>query len=692
MPQYILRAIIRRAARPVWPLAVVGLAIGVVPAAHGHPTFKAGMEDEMLVLGRKANLIGEADSGSQGRVSASDLDYRPLSRVGELVEVIPGLVATQHSGSGKGNQFFLRGFNLDHGTDFAVFFDGAPVNLRTHGHGQGYIDINFVIPELVEMVAFRKGPYFTDVGDFTAAGTTAFSTYDRLPEAIASATIGDAGYRRGLVAGTLDLGAGALTLAGEAVFTDSPFVLDEELEKFNGFAKYARAGDHADWSVSLSAYDASWTATDQVPQRAIDDGLIPRLGFIDPDLGGRTTRVALSSQVAFGQTELAAYALYYDLALFSNFTYFLNDPIRGDEFEQRDERVMVGGSGHTRVPLTLAGRPSGLRLGGDIRYDDIFGLGLFQTEARQRFATIRDDDVSEFSAGVFAELDVAVSDRLRVTVGVRGDVFAYDVNANLARNSGDGSDGIVTPTAGLAWRVRDDLELYANYGHGFHSNDVRGAAIGVDPVTLEPVDPVGVLVRAEGAEIGARVGRPGLNASLVGFWLELDSELVFVGDAGTTEPNDGSRRFGVEFSGFWQPIEQLSFDVSAAYTNARFKGVPDGVGRIPQAVETVVGAGMTVRPLEGVTTTVRVRHFGKAPLIEDGSVFSEPTTIVNLGAYYDIGPVRLGLDVLNLLDADDADITYFFESQLPGETSPVEDIHLHPAEPRQVRGSVRVAF
>ena len=663
--------------------AVSGSALAAHPQAS---------DDEIIVYGRQINLIGDAKSSSEGVVGYDDFKDRPLSRVGELVEVIPGLIATQHSGSGKANQYYLRGFNLDHGTDFAVYFDGAPVNFRTHGHGQGYLDLNFIIPELVERVDFRKGPYFADVGDFSAAATASFQTYKSLDQGIASATIGENGYRRGLVAGSVPLGGGELLAAAEVLFNDSPFVLDENLEKYNAYVKYSRSTGTADWSISLSAYDAQWTSTDQIPQRAIDSNLVSRLGFIDPDLGGDTTRISVNGEASIGELSLSAYALYYDFALFSNFTYFANDPINGDEFEQRDERITVGGAVDYALPMTIGGRPATFKVGGDLRYDDIFNVGLFDTVARQRIRTIRDDEVQEFSIGGFAEIELNVTDRLRASVGVRGDFYDYNVDASIIANSGDGTDGIFTPTAALAWRATDALELYANYGQGFHSNDVRGAAISIDPRTFDPVDPVDVLVRAEGAEIGARFSQGRFNATISGFWLELDEELVFVGDAGTTEPNDASRRFGVEFSAFWRPADWVRFDGTAAYTDARFKNAPGGEDRIPQAVENVFGAGVTVEPLERLTGSLRLRHFGKAPLIEDASVFSEPTTIVNLGLYYDLGPARLGLDVLNLFDSEDADITYFFESQLPGEPAPVADIHLHPVEPRQVRGSLTLQF
>ncbi len=672
-------------------LSVSLLALAIALEA-GDARAEGPVEDEIVVFGRAFELIGSARAGSEGVVGYSDFENRPLSRVGELVEVIPGAVATQHSGSGKANQYFLRGFNLDHGTDFAAFIDGAPINFRTHGHGQGYLDLNFIIPEIIERVDYRKGPYYADVGDFSPAATASFRTYDRLDHSIAQATIGENGYRRGLVAGSFDTGNGDFLIAAETVFADGAYLLDEELEKFNAFAKLTQNAGGGEWRLSLSAYDARWRSTDQVPRRAIEQGLISRLGFIDPDLGGETTRIALNGGFESENLTVSAYALYYDFALFSNFTYFADNDLAGDEFEQRDERFALGGALTKRWDAEFLSRPVEMRIGADARYDDIFGLGLFNTDSRERFNTIRSDEVSEFSLGFFTDAEFAATDRLRASIGLRGDYFRGRVDAQLDANSGRADDFLLTPTAALAWRATDSLEFYANYGQGFHSNDIRGAVTRVDPRTLEPVDAVDILVKAEGAEVGARFEAPRLKASVVGFWLELDGELVFVGDAGTTEPNGATRRFGVEFNGFYRPADWLALDASAALTQARFKTAPSGENRIPQAVENVFSAGMTLEPLRNLTTSLRLRRFGKAPLIEDGTVFSEPTTVINLGTYYQFDHLRLGVDILNLFDSKDADITYFFESRLAGETAPVADIHFHPVEPRQLRVSLTAAF
>ena len=650
--------------------------------------------ETVTVHGRAIELIGEAAAASEGVVGYADFEDRPLSRVGELVEVIPGVVATQHSGEGKANQYFLRGFNLDHGTDFSASVDGVPINLRTHGHGQGYLDVNFVIPELVERVDFRKGPYRASTGDFSAAGSARYSTYDDLGEEFIELSVGEFGYVRGVAAGDFDLtDKTELLLALEAETYDGPWALDQELEKLNGFAKLTHKSGPWHYQLSASAYDSSWTATDQIPQRAVDSGLIDRFGFVDPDLGGETTRLGLNGHMAYShedgaETRLAAYAVDYDFALFSNFTYLLDDPINGDEFEQLDERTYYGASlTHDRA---LNDRLD-LRGGVEVRFDDISDIGLFKTAARQRVSTVRRDSVEELSLSAWGEAEYALTDTLRATFGLRGDYYDAEVTAiSNPANGGSADDSLLSPSVALAWQASDGLEFYANYGQGFHSNDVRGATITVDPVSGDPVEQVPILVRAEGAELGARLERGPWRASLAVFTLDLDSELVFVGDAGTTEANDASQRTGVEASVFWQPVDWLVADLSAAYTDAEFD-IPGNETEIPGAVESVIGGGVLAR-FDPWTFSARLRHFGEAPLIEDGSVTSESTTLVNLSGSYEWQNLTLSLELLNAFGAEDSDITYFFESQLPGEASPVEDIHFHPVEPRQIRASVRYRF
>lgn len=640
---------------------------------------------EIIVYGRSIDQVGIATSGSEGVVGYADFENRPISRVGELAENVPGLIATQHSGSGKANQYFLRGFNLDHGTDLAGFVDGAPINMRSHGHGQGYLDLNFLIPEMVERIDYAKGPYHAAEGDFASAGSMRFVTKSRLSQPMAEVTGGSFGYWRGLIAGSADLHGGSLLGALDATVSDGPWVLDERQRKFNGLLKYTAA----DWSLGLSGYANSWTSTDQVPERAISSDLIPRNGFIDPNLGGRAGRIALTFNGQFGDTQISAYAIGSRLELTSNFTYFLDDPVNGDQFLQVDRRGVFGGS----IRHEVKGDSVTWRIGADTRWDRIGKVGLYDTVMGEVVGTVREDRVDEFSGGLFGEAELALAPQLRLVLGLRGDAIAYDVQSDLALNSGKGSAAIVTPKAALAWQAGDGIELYANYGEGYHSNDVRGAAIRVDPASGSPADKVPVFARSRGAELGARIERSRLTASLVGYWLDLASELVFVGDAGTTEPNDASRRFGSELALFWRPIDGLTLDGTASWTHARFRGVEAGQDYIPGATPFVLGGGISAKVSRRMTLTARLRHFAGAPLIEDGSQRSQPTTLVNLGAYWESGRVRLGLDVLNLFDSKDPDISYWYASRLPGELAGgVEDRHIHPVEPRQARIALRISL
>jgi outer membrane receptor protein involved in Fe transport len=659
----------------------VALALPAAPAFAEAPP--GAMDKEIIVYGRSIDQVGIATSGSEGVVGYADFENRPISRVGELAENVPGLIATQHSGSGKANQYFLRGFNLDHGTDLAGFVDGAPINMRSHGHGQGYLDLNFLIPEMVERIDYAKGPYHAADGDFASAGSMRFVTKARLNRPIAEVTGGSFGYWRGLIAGSADLHGGSLLGALDATVSDGPWLLDERQRKLNGLLKYTAVN----WSLGLSGYANSWTSTDQVPERAITSGQIARNGFIDPDLGGRAGRIALTFNGQFADTHVSAYAIESRLQLTSNFTYFLDDPVNGDQFRQIDRRGVFGGSIHHE----FKGDNITWRLGADTRWDRIGKVGLYDTVMGDVVGTVREDRVDEFGGGLYGEAELLLAPKLRLVLGLRGDAIAYDVQSDLPLNSGKGSAAIVTPKATLAWQAGNGIELYANYGEGYHSNDVRGAAIQVDPASGALADKVPVFARSRGAELGARIERSRLTASLVGYWLDLASELVFVGDAGTTEPNDASRRFGSELALFWRPIDGLTLDGTASWTHARFRGVEAGQDHIPGATPFVLGGGISAKVSRRTTLTARLRHFAGAPLIEDGSQRSQPTTLVNLGAYWESGRVRLGLDVLNLFDAKDPDISYWYASRLPGEQSGgVEGRHIHPVEPRQVRVALRL--
>ncbi len=648
----------------------------------------------LTVVGRADELIGVAATASQGHVGAADLRSRPLAREGELLETVPGFIATQHSGDGKANQYFIRGFNLDHGTDFQTRIEGMPVNMVSHAHGQGYTDLNFLIPEVVEYLDYRLGVYHADMGDFGSAGGAEFFLARRL-KPFAVATGGANGMARLAAGGSRHAGPGDLLVAGELKRYDGPWVLDQALRKYSGLARYSWRRGSSEFSLLGMAYHNRWNSTDQIPLRAVRSGSITRFGNLDDTDGGRTQRYSLSGTWRHlggnSVQDLQVYAIYSDLSLFSNFAFFLDDTTNGDQFNQRERRVVVGANLKHLQPLRFLGQEHVAKLGLQTRADVISGLGLHHTVGRRRIGTVREDDVREWGTGVYAELESRWRPWLRSVVGGRADAYAFRVDGDIPANSGSRSAGILSPKASLVIAPSAQAEFYLSAGLGFHSNDARGTTITVDPVGGGPAQRVDPLVRSRGAEVGVRVSPvEGWRSTLSVWVLGLDNELLFVGDGGATEPSFESHRTGVSWANYYRPIPHLAVDLDVSLARARFAGVPGAVDRIPGALENVVAAGVTWMPLErGPFASVRLRRFGAYALVEDNSVRARASTLVNAELGYSFAGARLEATILNLLDSRDRDIQYYYASRLPGEPAAgVEDVHFHPAEPRQVRVSL----
>ena len=646
---------------------------------------------EVEVIGTYETGVGSADSASAGRVTARRVETRPALRTGEVLEYVPGVIITQHSGDGKANQYFLRGFNLDHGTDFSINVAGMPVNMPTHAHGQGYADLNFLIPELVSGIDYRKGPYYAEIGDFSAAGAANIEYANSLPHTIGSVTVGENDYRRALLAGSPHVGGGTLLYGIELIGQDGPWESPQDFKKLNAALRYSR-GDHADgFAITAMAYKADWNSTDQIPKRAVDSGQLGRFGAVDPSDGGETSRYSLSYEqhhdFGGGRFVVDAYAIQSSLNLWSNFTYFMDDPVNGDQFEQAEDRTILGL--HPRVEFynKLAGMDSMFKVGLQVRRDNIDPVGLYHSVARERIDTTREDKVVETSVGIYAEQTLQISEKFRTILGLRGDQYNFDVDSSIPENSGKVDDSIVSPKLSLIFGPWSSTEYFLNYGYGFHSNDARGTTITVDPNTLGPADKVDPLVKSKGAEIGVRSEIiPNLETSLALWQLELDSELLFVGDAGTTEPSRPSKRTGVEWTNHHRMNSWLLVDFDLSISKARFSDDDPAGDYIPGSIEKVASLGVTVDSFGPWYGMLQYRYFGPRPLIEDDSVRSKSTQITNLRVGYKVDPKwRLHLDVFNLFDRKDDDITYFYESQLQGEGSPVEDIHFHPVEPRTFR-------
>jgi outer membrane receptor protein involved in Fe transport len=635
-------------------------------------------------------------AASEKILTNADVNALPTTRPGEVLEAAPGLIVTQHSGEGKANQYFLRGFNLDHGTDLAITVDGMPANMRTHGHGQGYADINFLIPELVQSVQVRKGPYYADEGDFSSAGALHIDYVNKIDRAFAELSLGSFGYRRALVAGSGQAGNGTVLTAIEANSYNGPWDVPDKIRKINGALRYSEGTADNGMSITGMAYRNGWTSTDQVAQRAIDTGVIDRFGSLNPTGGGNAERYSLSARWrdtdAAGTTKIDAYAIRSSLQLFNDFTYFLDNPISGDQFSQTDRRTLVGVNASHTFNHRLASLPMETTFGVQTRYDDI-NVGLFNTVDRQITGTVREDHVQEGSAGFYAQNLVRWAPWLRTTTGLRYDVFSARVTSDTPANSGNVTSGITSPKFGVVLGPFNATELFFNAGTGLHSNDARGSTITVDPVDkISPLAKSPLLVRSKGVEVGMRTKIiPGLESSLALFVLDFDSELLFVGDAGTTEPSRPSRRVGIEWTNHYRVNSWLAFDVDVAATKARFTNFDPAGNFIPGAPNVVGSAAIVFGEKFGWFGAVKLRYFGPRPLIEDASVTSQRSAIVNarLGYNFDNG-VRFQIDAINLFNAQTNQIEYYYESQLRGEPASVFDRHVHPVEPLAVRASLRV--
>ena len=647
----------------------------------------------------RENLVGVATSASVGAITAEQLDARPIMRPGEVLEAVPGFITSQHSGEGKANQYYLRGFNLDHGSDFATTVAGVPMNESSGAHAHGYSDVNLLIPELVSGVQYTKGPYFAEHGDFSAAGSANISYVNVLDRPLLSVSSGGQGWARVFGAVSPQVGAGNVLMALETSTNDGPWDLPDDMHKVNAVVRYSQGDLQNGFSITGMGYSADWKSTDQIPLRAVDAGNLSRFGNIDPTDAGRTSRYSVAfdglRSGGTGSTRLTAYTLQGGLNLFQNFTYFLEHPVDGDQVEQEGRRWVSGARlVHRRLGRALD-RPIESAVGASVRNDAVGTVGLYNTVARRRTNTIRNDRVDQTTVGLFGQTEIEWTRVFRTTLGVRGDFYSYTVDAVRDLNSGAGTSGLLSPKLTAVLGPWQGTELYLNYGQGFHSNDPRAATTVVDPVTGERVASEDPLVPARGGEIGLRtVALPGLQSTVALWYLAFDSELIFVGDAGIAEASRPSRRLGVEWTNYLRLASWLTGELDLSLSRARFSDFDSAGDFIPGALDRVIGGALTVTPARRVFGSVRLRHFGPRPLIEDNSVQSAATTILN----GEIG-VRINerfnvvLEAFNLLDSDVSDIDYFYTSRLPGEPADgVEGIHFHPSIPRTARVMLNVDF
>lgn len=656
---------------------------------------------EVVVHGRSESLVGIADTSSQGYVGQAQIEERPLLRPAEILETVPGLVITQHSGPGKANQYFLRGFQLDHGTDFAVTLDGVPQNMPTHAHGQGYLDLNYLIPELVDDINFRKGPYYGDVGDFGAAGSADIRYVDTLDKGIFSVTGGSYDYERILLADSFKLGDGNLLGAIEAYHENGPWQYPDGYKRINGVLKYSEGNDTAGFRITGFAYHGDWRATDQIPEQAVDEGLIGEFGSLSPTDGGNSQHETLvlegHEKDQNTSDDLLIFGSYYDLDLYNDFTYFLNNPVMGDQFEQQDRRSIQGLRFAHSWYSSFLGRDSDNTVGLQFRNDDI-NNSLHLTDDRVRYADVRSDHVLESSVGIYAENKTQWLDKFRTEGALRGDIFYMSDDSDNPLNTGQKTYGLVSPKLILIFGPWDKTEFYLSGGYGYHSNDARSAISTVSPSTLVPAIGARPLTRADGAEVGVRTSAiPRLQSTLSLFVLDLQSELVFDGDTAESVPAGPTRRIGLEFTNYYNLTDWLDWDADYAISQARFTDHEAAGDYVPESVSDVLETGFTAHDfpiLPQAYGSIRCRYFGPRPLTQDGTIRSNSSTFVDAELGYNINDVwSVKADMLNLLNAKTDDIEYYYTYRLQGQPAAGETGKVvHPAEPFELRITLTARF
>ncbi len=705
------------------------------------------------VQGRADDLTGVAQSATQGTVGQTELEDRPILRSGEVLETVPGVIITQHAGGGKANQYFLRGFNLDHGTDFAVFLDDMPLNLPSHAHGEGYADMNIVIPELVQRVNYEKGPYYADVGDYGSAGSAHLEFYKALPENFFQVEGGMYGYERAVFGVSEKVGSGNLLFGGEFYHDDGPWTHSDNYSKLNGLLTYSQGDEASGFSITAHAYHGNWYSSDQIPITAVP--LVGFFGALNPTDGGNSQRHSVQAewhrQNDHSRTQIMAYGFYYYLNLFSDFTYYLDDPAKGDQFEQQDSRFVLGIDVRHTLFNNWFGRKVENTFGLQVRNDWVHN-GLYRTENRVRtdkndinacndepinacstdpnlMAVLpADTDVNRFTEtmfGLYVENKIQWAEKFRTVLAFRGDEVRDAVTSLTpsytatelpgapvvnfaAANSGTVTQFMPEPKASLIFGPWRKTEFYVQGGFGFHSNDARGATQREEPISPDNPFPtatsrIPALIQTKGSEVGVRTtAAPHLQSTFSLWYLHSASELLQDGDTGGTVPSlSPSNRYGIEWANYYTPLEHWAFDFDFADSRAFFTeidaddaapGSPGGK-RVPEAVGLVASAGATMHDYKRFSASLRVRAFGPRDLTSDGIYRSNPTVLLNAEVRYRLTKKwSFVVEALNLLNRKDHDIDYAYTSRItPTADAAFTDV-FHPVEPLQVRFGIRRSF
>lgn len=627
-------------------------------------------------------------------ISRLDLNITPVNSSQEVLRKVPGLFIGQHAGGGKAEQIFLRGFDVDHGTDVSISVDGMPVNMVSHAHGQGYSDLHFVIPETVNKIDFGKGAYYASEGDFNTAGYVNFKTKDYLKESSISFSAGQFNTLR--TVGLFDLMENVKNknayVAMEYIATDGPFESPQNFNRLNLFGKYVMYSPENDkLTLTASHFTSRWDASGQIPQREVDNGNITRFGAIDDTEGGETQRTNLNAtfdKYISESTKLSANAFYshYAFELYSNFTFFLEDPVNGDQIRQKEDRNIFGANTALNYTTFLGSTEFNLTTGLGVRHDIVDDVELSRTLNRtETLESIQLGDINQTNIDAFvnAEFDFG---KFKIAPALRLDYFKFLYNDQLQTNYETQSENktILSPKLNFYYDAKDNLQLYLKSGLGFHSNDARVV------VANEGED---ILPRSYGTDLGF-VWKPFsklvVNSAL--WYLFLEQEFVYVGDAGIVEPSGKTRRYGIDLGLRYQINDWLFLDTDATLTNARSIDAPDGEDYIPLAPDFTLAGGLSVNDLDGFSGGLRFRYLDDRPANEDNSIVAEGYFVTDLNINYQLNNVTLGLAVENLFDVDWNETQFATESRLQNEAQSVEEIHFTPGTPFFIKGTVSYRF
>lgn len=625
-------------------------------------------------------------------ISDIDIQTSPVNSSQDILRKVPGLIIGQHAGGGKAEQIFLRGFDIDHGTDINIAVDGMPVNMVSHAHGQGYADLHFVIPETVENIDFGKGPYYADQGNFNTAGYVTFHTKEKLNNNLVGLELGQFNSRRLLgMVNVLNKNDHNAYIASEFLMSDGPFESSQNFNRTNLYARYTGKVTKQDkLSVIASHFTSEWDASGQIPQRMVDNGSITRFGAIDDTEGGNTSRsnIAIHHERALSSSESIESKMFmsrYDFNLFSNFTFFLDDPVNGDQIEQKEDRTIFGFNSEYTKSFSTESTTNKLLAGINLRNDISKDNKLAHTLNRKTtLDNVRFGNINETNMSAYVGLTTAFN-RWVINPSVRVDHFDFQYTDQLSTLYSNKSTekSIVSPKINVMYNMTDNVQLYAKAGKGFHSNDTRVVVASLEENTLPA---------AYGYDLGA-IWKPTQNMLLnIAYWnLYLEQEFVYVGDAGIVEPSGETKRNGVELSFRYQPTSWLYYNLDANYTHAR--GITDdGDELIPLAPDFTLMTGLNLIHPSGLQGGISVRHIDDRPANEDNSIVAVGYTVTDFNIGYKWNRARIGLNVQNLFDVEWNETQFATESRLLNEAESVEEIHFTPGTPFNARVSLQYEF